>query len=82
MSIQWDAETRSGAEVPRDNEEERIVAWRARLLRDAGFPATLAARMAAARGVDIHELLSLVDKGCPPELAVRIAGPLDLGHEG
>ena len=80
MSIQWDAETRSGAGAPRD-EGERIVAWRARLLRDAGFPATLAARMAALRGVDIHELLSLVDRGCPPELAVRIAGPLDLGPE-
>ncbi|GAB3270869.1 hypothetical protein GCM10027449_06180 [Sinomonas notoginsengisoli] len=80
MSIQWDAETRSGAGVPRD-EGQHIVAWRARLLREAGFTATLAARMASSRGVDIHELLNLVDRGCPPELAVRIAGPLDLGPE-
>jgi hypothetical protein len=27
--------------------------------------------------VDLHQLLELVDRGCPPELAVRILAPLD-----
>ncbi|WP_427130505.1 hypothetical protein [Pseudarthrobacter sp. S9] len=75
MNIQREIEALAGAGVAR-NEWDGVVAWRARLLREAGFPATLAARMAASRGVDIHELLNLVDRGCPPELAVRIAGPM------
>ncbi|WP_427015523.1 hypothetical protein ACQCSX_11890 [Pseudarthrobacter sp. P1] len=72
-------ELQAGAGAARDD-PDGTVAWRERLLLTAGFPATLAARMAASRGVDIHELLNLVDKGCPPELAVRIAGPLDEPH--
>lgn len=75
MKTQREVEAQTGAGSPR-NEWDAIVAWRGRLLIEAGFPATLAARMAATRGVDIHELLKLVDKGCPPELAVRIAGPV------
>ena len=27
--------------------------------------------------VDLHELVHLVERGCPPETAVRIAAPLD-----
>jgi hypothetical protein len=27
--------------------------------------------------VDLHELLKLVDRGCPPHLAARILAPLD-----
>jgi hypothetical protein len=27
--------------------------------------------------VDIHALLELVDRGCPPHLAARILAPLD-----
>jgi hypothetical protein len=27
--------------------------------------------------VDLHALLDLVDKGCPPQLAARILAPLD-----
>lgn len=75
MSNQRELEAPAASRQSR-NEGERIIAWRARLLLEAGFTATVAARMAAARGVDIHELLNLVDRGCPPELAVRIAGPL------
>ncbi|OFI37981.1 hypothetical protein BIU82_05610 [Arthrobacter sp. SW1] len=82
MSIQQEFPAQAGSGRPRD-EWSAIVAWRQRLLREAGFPTPLAARMAASRGVDIHELLNLVDKGCPPELAVRIAGPVgDMGSYG
>ncbi|WP_081608426.1 hypothetical protein [Crystallibacter crystallopoietes] len=54
---------------------DSVVAWRGRLLQAAGFPDTLAQLLAATPGVDIHALLNLVDRGCPPELAVRILGP-------
>jgi hypothetical protein len=46
--------------------------WRSRQLHAAGFSAELAARLAGAPDIDLHALLSLVDRGCPPELAVRI----------
>jgi hypothetical protein len=53
------------------------VRWRARRLLSAGFPADLAGRLARADRIDLHELLSLVDRGCPPDLAARILAPLD-----
>jgi hypothetical protein len=52
-----------------------VTAWRRHRLRDAGFPDRWA-RMFADEGVDLHELLQLVDRGCPPELAARILSPL------
>jgi hypothetical protein len=39
----------------------------------------LAAELAADRGVDLHELLVLLDRGCPPPLAARILAPLHAG---
>ena len=53
-----------------------VVAWRRCRLVEAGFPELLARRLAATR-VDVHALLQLVDRGCPPELAARILAPLD-----
>jgi hypothetical protein len=43
----------------------------------AGFDAELAERLAGQDRVDLHALLELVDRGCPPDLAVRILAPLD-----
>jgi hypothetical protein len=56
---------------------DSVVAWRGKLLMAEGFPDTLAQLLAATPGVDIHALLNLVDRGCPPELAVRILGPFN-----
>jgi hypothetical protein len=53
-----------------------VVQWRACRLREAGFPPALALRLARQR-VDLHALLQLVDRGCPPELAARILAPDD-----
>ena len=55
---------------------EDVVRWRRGLLRRAGFEADLATELAAAEDIDLHELLGLVDRGCPPELAARILAPL------
>jgi hypothetical protein len=55
--------------------------WRRRRLAAAGFEPALAAELAAEPAVDLHELLILVDRGCPPPLAARILAPLDAPTE-
>ncbi len=54
-----------------------LVDWRRDVLVEAGFPATLAARLARDDRWDLHALLELVERGCPPGLAVRVLAPLD-----
>lgn len=53
------------------------VAWRIRRLLAAGFPRSLASRLAADERVDLHAVLELVDRGCPPDLAARIVEPIE-----
>ena len=53
------------------------MAWRAARLRDAGFDGALATMLACNRGVDVHAVLDLLDRGCPPHLAARIVAPLE-----
>lgn len=53
-----------------------VVTWRACRLHDAGFPWALADSVARTH-TDLHELLQLVDAGCPPQLAARILAPID-----
>ena len=53
------------------------VAWRRAQLVDAGFPAALAGRLARDDRYDLHRLIELAERGCPPGLAVRILAPLD-----
>jgi hypothetical protein len=33
-------------------------------------------RLASDDRIDLHALLELIDRGCPPELAARIMAPL------
>jgi hypothetical protein len=54
-----------------------VVAWRRDQLVDSGFPAALAAELAGDRRFDLHALVELVERGCPPEIAVRIHAPLE-----
>jgi hypothetical protein len=70
---------RIGGKPPQDpaGVRARWASWRAQRLRSAGFPAVLAERLAGEREVDLHELLELVDRGCPPHLATRILAPLE-----
>ena len=53
-----------------------LIAWRRELLTEAGFPAPLAARLARDDRWDIHALIELVERGCPPLLAIRVLAPL------
>ena len=51
--------------------------WRYARLVDTGFPRGLAARLARDTRYDLHGLIELVERGCPPALAARILAPLD-----
>ncbi len=59
------------------SEHVGVRRWRVARLREAGFEDALACALADHRGFDLHELLNLVDRGCPPALAARIVAPLD-----
>lgn len=72
------------AKPPSAAAEQRLVApraeltgWRERQLLRAGFDAELAASAAADCAIDLHALIELVDRGCPPRLAARILAALD-----
>jgi hypothetical protein len=58
--------------VPQD-----VLLWRRSVLLEAGCDPTLARELAADGDIDLHELLRLIDRGCPPALAARILAPLD-----
>ena len=58
-----------------------VVFWRRDQLGRAGFALRLAARIACDERYDLHALLELVDRGCPPDLAVRILAPLEAKEE-
>jgi hypothetical protein len=54
-----------------------VAEWRRERLIAAGFAADLAVRLAEDCAIDLHAVLELVDRGCPPALAARIFAPLD-----
>jgi hypothetical protein len=60
--------------------DDDLAGWRRGRLRAAGFPPELAAAVARDCAMDLHALLELVDRGCPPPLAARILAPLDREH--
>ena len=60
--------------------EAQFVTWRRDRLAAAGFPLPLASRVARDSRQDLHSLLELVERGCTPELALRITAPLDEGE--
>jgi hypothetical protein len=62
-----------------EGERQKLVRWRRQQLADSGFPFPLAARLATDARYDLHALIDLVERGCPPRLALRILAPLDDG---
>jgi hypothetical protein len=61
-------------------EQRSVIDWRRDQLLEAGFSPALAARIAGDRRWDVHALIELVERGCPPRLAARIVAPLDDGR--
>ena len=62
---------------PTQADEEQVVAWRREQLVEAGFSPPLAARVASDPCYDLHAMIELVERGCDPELAMRILAPLE-----
>jgi hypothetical protein len=57
-----------------ETEIDRVERWRTAELMRVGFAGDDAVALAARTDVDLHEAIELVQRGCPPELAVRILG--------
>ena len=53
-----------------DHEESLVHNWRASQLKRLGIPGTLAE--VYADRIDWHQVARLVQRGCPPRLALRI----------
>jgi hypothetical protein len=67
----------SKRQVEPSADPDRVLAWRIERLRGAGCSAHLADSLACDTRYDLHELLTLIDRGCPAELAARILAPLE-----
>lgn len=67
----------SHGDAPGRRPAEEVVRWRREQLLRTGFDAAVAADLAADPACDLHALLELVTRGCPPGLAARILAPLD-----
>ncbi|HJU36707.1 MAG TPA: hypothetical protein VJ716_04735 [Gaiellaceae bacterium] len=55
-----------------ETELDRVERWRTAELMRVGFPGDDAVALAGRFDVDLHEAIALVQRGCPPELAIRI----------
>jgi hypothetical protein len=55
-----------------------ITSWRYERLRRAGVDAEPAEALSHDRDCDLHALIELIERGCPPGLAARILAPLDM----
>jgi len=52
--------------------EDEVVAWRSEQLRRAGCRRFEAEVLARERHIDLHEAVALLERGCPPKLALEI----------
>jgi len=57
-------------EAEESEEDARVYAWRVEKLSGLGLSQVVAS--AVASFVDWHEIAGLVERGCPPELALEI----------
>ncbi len=64
-----------------DTALDPVVGWRRDQLISDGFHPSLALHLAEDLRWDLHELLELHARGCPPELAARILAPIDLADD-
>jgi hypothetical protein len=63
--------------IDEELDDDRVAAWRRDQLVQSGFSSRIAWELARDGRYDLHVLIDLVERGCPPEVAVRIVSPLD-----
>jgi hypothetical protein len=54
------------------NEHVRVLSWRVERLLDAGYDGEAALVIGLDDRIDLHRAVGLVQRGCPPETALRI----------
>jgi hypothetical protein len=59
-------------QVLEDTEQQMIELWRTQELERAGYSQRAAERLAARHDVDLHLAVQLLERGCAPELALKI----------
>jgi hypothetical protein len=64
-------------EATRERQVDEVVRWRRQQLAETGFSLPLATEVANDPRYDLHALIELVERGCPPEVAARILAPLE-----
>jgi hypothetical protein len=64
--------TAAEAGTQQHEELERIEAWRADMLRRAGYDRRSADKLATRHDIDLHRAADLLRRGCPQELALSI----------
>jgi hypothetical protein len=52
--------------------DEEVVAWRVEQLLRAGSDRCCAEILARRSHVDLHEAIDLLERGCPPKIALEI----------
>jgi N12 class adenine-specific DNA methylase len=52
--------------------DEEVVAWRVEQLMRAGSDQACAVILARRGHVDLHEAVDLLERGCPPKVALEI----------
>ena len=68
---------RTAREVTIETDGDPVRSWRCEQLCTSGFGPALAAQVAGDPRYDLHALIELVERGCPPDLAARILAPLE-----
>ena len=58
--------------VLEDTEQQQIELWRTEELERAGYSHRAAGRLAARQDVDLHLAIRLLERGCSPDLALKI----------
>jgi len=54
-----------------ESEQAKVESWRLHVLMEAGYPLSLAERLAGSEA-DLHRAVELVRRGCTPETAAEI----------
>ncbi len=57
--------------VETENEQARVEGWRLHVLIEAGYPLSLAEKLAVS-GADLHAAVDIVRRGCDPVVAAEI----------
>ena len=54
-----------------ESEQAKVESWRLHVLMEAGYPLSLAERIAGSE-VDLHRAVELLRRGCTPQTAAEI----------